>query len=241
MKPIDTIDKKAVSAALDDSHFSNFVKEQTKFITYCAYQATNKYISKSDDEWSIALISFSQAVKTYSPTKGGFLPYAQKIITHGLIDYYRSNKKFNSEISINPNIFEVDTEEDSLDLAMKISVAKKIAMKEDTSIKDEIEAINQVFTSFGFSFLSLTKCSPKSNKTKIACKKAILYILDHPLLKFEIYHLKQLPLQKIQKKTNLPRKLLEHHRRYIIAAIEILSGEYPHLAEYLSFIRKDGI
>ena len=83
--------------------------------------------------------------------------------------------------------------------------------------------------------------TPKSAKTKEACKQAVLYVLDHPIIRDEIYQSKQLPLKLIQKNTNLPRKLLDHHRRYILAAIEILSGEYPMLAEYMSFIRKEGI
>ena len=36
----------------------------------------------------------------------------------------------------------------------------------------------------------------------------------------------------------MARKILDRHRRYIIAAAEILSGEYPVLAEYLGYIRK---
>jgi RNA polymerase sigma factor len=43
----------------------------------------------------------------------------------------------------------------------------------------------------------------------------------------------------IEKNTNVPRKILERHRKYIIAAIEILSGEYPYLADYLRYIREE--
>jgi len=56
----------------------------------------------------------------------------------------------------------------------------------------------------------------------------------------EFYKTLQLPLKIIEKNTNLPRKILENHRKYIIAAVVILSGEYPLVAEYISFIRKDG-
>jgi RNA polymerase sigma factor len=43
----------------------------------------------------------------------------------------------------------------------------------------------------------------------------------------------------IEKNTHVPRKILERHRKYIIAAIEILSGEYPYLADYLRYIREE--
>jgi RNA polymerase sigma factor len=43
----------------------------------------------------------------------------------------------------------------------------------------------------------------------------------------------------IEKNSQVPRKILERHRKYIVAAIEILSGEYPYLAEYLRYIREE--
>lgn len=235
------IDEKAILAAEDDNIFSEFVYEQKRFITNCSYHTTHKYITESDDEWSIALIAFSQAVKTYDQKKGSFLPYAEMIIKRNLIDYYRHTKKFNSELSVSNSIFESNPEDDDIDIGIKIEVSNQISKQPNDELRDEIESANAVFEQFGFSFYALTSCSPKSSKTKETCKQAVLYILNNPIIKHEIYDSKQLPLKIIQKNTNLPRKLLEHHRRYILAAVEILSGEYPMLAEYMSFIRKDSI
>jgi len=47
---------------------------------------------------------------------------------------------------------------------------------------------------------------------------------------------KQLPIKIISENAKVPRKILERHRKYIITAAEILSGDYPKLAEYLSHI-----
>ncbi len=38
---------------------------------------------------------------------------------------------------------------------------------------------------------------------------------------------------------HLPRKIIERHRKYIIAGIEIISGNYPILSEYLKFVREE--
>jgi len=103
----------------------------------------------------------------------------------------------------------------------------------------EIQEANQAFANFGFSFFDLSECSPKAEKTKKSCAKAVVFLLKNPLLITEIYNLKQLPLKIIEKNTKVPRKILERHRKYIIAAVEILSGEYPGLAEYMRFIRKE--
>lgn len=236
---MENIDQMAVMASKDDTLFSEFAKTQRHFIINCAYRTTQKYINQSDDEWSIALIAFLNAVKTYQQDKGRFLPYAELIIKRHLIDYYRSRKKYTPELTVDPIIFESRPEDDEKNINIRIAVSEKLIQHADNSIKDEIETANKEFREFGFSFYSLSKCSPKSAKTKAACKRAILYILNNELIFNEISHTKQIPLKIIQENTNLPRKLLEHHRRYILAAIVILSGEYPRLAEYMSFIRKE--
>lgn len=234
------IDEMAVKSATDENLFQVFAGEQKGFILNCAFRTTNRYVTTGDDEWSIALFAFSNAVKTYNLDKGSFLPYAELLIKRHLIDYYRSIKKYSPELTVNPIIFESNVGADDTDIGIKIEVAEKMIINQDDSLKYEIEAANAEFLEFGFSFFSLIECSPKSVKTKAACKQAIQYILENSLLMEEIYIKKQLPLKIIQKNTLLPRKLLEHHRKYIIAAITILSGEYPCLAEYLSFIKKEG-
>jgi len=236
-----TIDEKAVLAANDDLLFSDFVQEQKYFILSCSYRALKKYINENDDEWSIALMAFSSAVKSYDIEKGSFFSYAEMIIKQKLIDFYRTTKKFNSEVSVSPSVFESNYDDDETPVEIKIEINEKIAKQTDYTITDEIEAINKEFLKFRFTFYDLANCSPKSQKTKEACKTAVLFILDNPIIRNEIYQTKQLPIKIIQKKTDLPRKLLENHRKYIIAALEILSGEYPMLAQYMSFIRKDGI
>jgi RNA polymerase sigma factor len=88
--------------------------------------------------------------------------------------------------------------------------------------------------------MDLTRCSPKSKKTREACKKAVNALLNDAGLQAELINSGQLPIRALTEMTGLPRKLLDNHRRYIIAANELLSGEYPGLAEYLTFIKKAG-
>ena len=72
-------------------------------------------ISQSDDEWSLALAAFVEAVRTYDLSKGRFLSFSELVIKRRLTDYYRSQLKFRSEITVNPGAFEgllEDNEED---------------------------------------------------------------------------------------------------------------------------------
>lgn len=232
------IDETALKAADDERVFSDFLESQKRFISNCIFAKTKKFVTKSDDEWSVATIAFYDAVKTYKEDKGGFLPYAKLVIQRRLVDHYRYEGKHALEVSVDPAIYGIEPEEDDENAALKAAIAKKVAVTKDDSVKYEIEAANVEFMKFGFTFYDLSECSPKSSRTRAACRQCVLYILDNKGIKDEIYDKKQLPIKNIQQNTNLPRKLIERHRIYIIAAIELLSGEYPHLAGYVSYIRR---
>lgn len=45
-------------------------------------------------------------------------------------------------------------------------------------------------------------------------------------------------MKELLKVSGLPKKVVERHRRYIIAAAEIMNGEYPLLKTYMEYIRE---
>ena len=49
---------------------------------------------------------------------------------------------------------------------------------------------------------------------------------------------KTLPVKDISSDKSISVKILERHRKYIIAAAEIMNGDYPLLKEYMNYIRK---
>lgn len=233
------IDEKAVLAAKNSEKLTEFINEYESFIIKSASKATGKYITKSSDEWSVSLSAFSQAVQNYSFEKGNFLSFADLVIKRRLIDFLRTESRRNVEILVNPHIFSDEYDEQQDDLKIKNQVMDRVSVSNDNSIKYEIEAINTEFSKYGFSFFDLTECSPKAEKTKNVCAKAAVYIIKNPILLEQLRFSKTLPIKTIEKNTHLPRKVLERHRKYIIAAIEIISGNYPYLAEYMRFIREE--
>ena len=51
----------ALEAVKTEEGRNAFITQNEKFIIGCANRFTKRYITKSDDEWSIALIAFSNA------------------------------------------------------------------------------------------------------------------------------------------------------------------------------------
>ncbi len=232
------LDLLAIDAKNNENSMNKLITKYENFILRCASSAARSYISKSDDEWSIALSAFTEAINNYSVGKGSFLNFAELVIRRRIIDFMRSKSRYSPEITVNPSLFNTDAKDED-EYTMQSEIAKKVSVVEDNSIKLEITLINEVFSEYGFSFMDLAECSPKSKKTKKSCAQAVAYLINNPILTSEIKIKKQLPLNIIEKHTRIPRKLLERHRKYIIAAVEIMSGDFPNLAGYMGYIRQE--
>lgn len=236
MKDLDFL---ALEAKESPSVLEQLIKQHEFYILKCASKACHRYITKSDDEWSISLLAFHQAVENYKLEKGSFLSFAALVINRRLIDHLKSQGKYRSEVFVDPIVFDAPPDDEEVDVSIRMAVAEQVSKQDRGDLKLEIEAANVTFSEYSFSFFELTECSPHAGKTKRACAKAVNYILHNPILISDLRNTKQLPLKTIEKNTRIPRKILERHRKYIIAAIEILSGEYPYLAEYLRYIREE--
>ena len=91
---------------------------------------------------------------------------------------------------------------------------------------------------YGFSFFDLAECSPKAEKTRRSCAIAVLSLIGNPELIDRMRQRRMLPVKELASASGVQRKILDRHRKYIIAAAEILSGDFPIISAYLHFIRQ---
>ena len=222
----------------------NFIRDSEQTILKIASKVSGKYITRSDDEWSVALLAFDKAIDTYSKDKGDFQSYAGVLVKRALIDHFRSGKRFQNEIPVSHEVLagEGDPEENS---EVHRAVSRDSSDEQDVldrewNLKDEILEVNKILNGYGFSFRDLIKCSPKAKKTKTECARAITCILDNEEILSTVIEYRRLPIREITEETGVKNKLLDRYRRYIIMAVVILNGEYPLLADYLQYVRKEG-
>ncbi|PKM70101.1 MAG: RNA polymerase subunit sigma, partial [Firmicutes bacterium HGW-Firmicutes-18] len=71
------IDQMAMEAAKDEEKLSAFIGQYEFFILKNASRTAKHYVSKNDDEWAIALLAFSDAVKKYDYERGSFIGFAE--------------------------------------------------------------------------------------------------------------------------------------------------------------------
>ncbi len=204
------------------------------FILQTASQVLRRYVSKSDDAWSVALIAFWEAVNQYREGRGGFEAFARLVIRRRLIDSIRAESRHAGETAVPPEAFSGEAVENSPAFRRQT----RLITYQETRLREEIGEVSQRLLAYGFTFEDLPKASPRSKKTKQACARASVYLLSHPALLLQMRQGRRLPLKPLQAGTKLSRKLLERHRNYIIAVVEILHGDYPELGSYLTVIRE---
>ncbi|MBQ6333549.1 MAG: hypothetical protein IJI46_00545 [Erysipelotrichaceae bacterium] len=235
---MENINLRAMIAKNDDEEFSALVKDYQNFLLAEAYKNTGRYISISDDEHSIALSAFHEAILKYDASKGAFLSFAKKVISLRLTDFARKERKYKNIISIDDE--EEESEEKRLirNKELQIAEEKEAEKTRQDELRFEIEELREVLKEYGFSFFDLTKVSPKAEKTRQACGKAVVCILLDEKLYAYMAEKRELPMKQLEKQSGVPRKILDRHRKYIIAATEILKGDYPCLESYMNHIRK---
>lgn len=238
---LNRLNERAVLAADNTTVLEELITEQEQTILRTASKVSRRYITRSDDEWSIALGAFSKAIKYYAENKGDFLPFAQMIIKRELIDFFRSQKSASHEVPIAPHVLEGNGEPEEDPDGVYFAVVKTSAQASDNSMKDEIAAANELLMKYGFRFYDLTECSPKQDKTREDCAKVVRYMLDQypPELLEELKRRKKLPVKALANATGISKKTIDRYRKYMIMAILILEGDFPHIAEYLKFVREE--
>lgn len=230
----------AVLAANDDHIRELLIHNHEKAILCTAASVCHRYVTKSDDEWSVALYAFSKAIDNYADGKGDFLPFALMLIKRDLIDWFRSQKRALSEVTVAPHVLEGGGEPEEDPDGVYYAVVKESCQRSDRSLKEEINAAYQLLEPYGFRFFELTECSPKQDKTRRECAVAIRYMLRQPQLLDELKRKRKLPVKALVKGSGISKKTVDRYRKYIIMAVLVLDGDFPQISEYLKFVREEG-
>ncbi len=233
------INDQVAASRRDPRELETLLMEMDPFILHSIFRLTHRFATVHDDEYSIALEAFVEAVQSFQPEKGSFLSFAYLVIRRRLIDYFKYQRHKNNEFLVEPSHFtgeKPDSQDDNQPSFLRFSVPAHV---EDFTLKWEIDSLHDALKHQHISFQDLADSSPKSAKTKNACARIIVRILKDPNLIEQVKKHQNLPLKYLEEHLPIPRKTMEAHRKYIIAAVEIMTGDYPLLAEYLGPVKEE--
>ncbi len=193
----------------------------------------------NDDELSIAMIAFYEAIQSYSLLRGSFLAYAALHIRSRLIDYARKEKKHREHLSL-------DAPEDEDD--EKGAPINSLADKDDIgekrmayyAAKEEVEEFSAQILTFGISLTDVSEHCPKQQRTLDACAKALEFVKQRPAILDEFLRTKKLPISLISEGSQVERKTLERHRKYMVALLLAYTNGYEIIRGHLKGVLKSG-
>jgi RNA polymerase sigma factor len=210
---------------------NQLIQQYKPFIIKTVSNVCKRFIREEDDELSIGLIAFNEAIEKYAPHKGSsFISFAELLIKRRLIDYIRKEARVR-EVVLHTDEDDENAVQTYLDT--KLSIDEFYKQIEQEQRREEIIHYQQVLKEFGIHFHDLVEQSPKHKDARInAIKVAKLLVEDEKLLKL-LFQKKQLPIKQLQNMAEVSRKTIERNRKYIIAVAIILAGDYVYLKDYI--------
>jgi RNA polymerase sigma factor len=208
---------------------NQLIEEYQEFIHQTACRiCKKKLIWGQDDELSIALMAFNEAIDSFNPeSQVPFLGYAKVIMRSRLIDFFRRESQ-NQDIpcDFSQSQIAVDQTHSWNELVKEIEAWER---------EEEIKQYEEELRKYKINFEALARNSPKHQDSRtnlIATAEELAR--NQKLFRYLEEHQK-IPLQELSNISPLSKKTLEKHRSYIIALALIFHNpeKYPFLYSYL--------
>ncbi|CDX04780.1 RNA polymerase sigma-I factor [Desulfitobacterium hafniense] len=215
-----TIDQALLLAQNGDERIREELIENHKaFIIKTSSNICKRYLTwGNDDELSIALVAFNEAIDSYNG-EASFYSFAKTVISRRLIDYFRKESKHQT-LSLTP--LEDNNELCDYDSIKSFEIYKEKQREYDLS--DTVGNFVIVLMNYGITLEDLAKASPKHRDTKETLYRVAQELCSHQNLLEYLYKNKQLPLKELELLTGVKRKTLERARKYLIATALIQSN-----------------
>jgi len=226
----------AAIQAGDDALREDVLSRYQPYVAKTAARFCKRYVDpESDDEYSIALSAFNEAIDAFDAKAGrSFLSFAETVIRRRLTDFVRKEQRHASHIPQSAFLTE-DEEGETFDrIDVDASVDRFQLDRDNEERKLEIETLNRELADYGISFADLVEGSPKHEDTRRSLISIGVAISRDRSLFEPLTSKKTLPLKELSERVEVSRKTLERGRKYIIAVALIHLGHYPHLQSYVT-------
>lgn len=194
-------------------------------------------VEENDDELSIAMIAFHEAIVGYSRIRGAFLPYASMLIRSRLIDYTRKESRHRGHISMETPIGE-DGDTIGEQIPCQKDQHEKLVHRDAT--RAEIEELSRQMERFGVSLTDVADNCPRQKRTLEACRKVLDCVSANREILDELLRTGRLPIGRLAQESQVERKTLERHRKYLIALLLICTNGYEIIRGHLKQVLKGG-
>lgn len=218
----------------DISLRNELIHQYQPFVTKVTNKVCKRYVDRgSDDEYSIALSAFNEAIDAYrSHLHPSFLAFSETVIRRRLIDYFRKESKYQLQVPMSS--FDVQNEDEiynPIETQMAVEEHSRSNVIQDR--KWEIEQFSLLLKQYGMTISDLVDASPKHSDTREMLISVSQMIAQNESFSAHVIQNKTLPLKDLTPLVDVSRKTLERNRKYILALSLIQIHEFHYLQEYL--------
>ena len=209
------------------SSYTPFMKKTASFVC-------KRYISEQDDEYSIAMFAFNEAIAHFEPDKNAtFLTFAHLLIRRKLIDYIRKESR-RKEVSLGQMGSNHDDHQDSFTLLESANSFEQFtAIQQAEERRQQIKVYESLLKPYGLSFAELVKVSPSHEDSRQTAIQIAQIVAETDEF-YEILHTKKrLPMKELEELVEVSRKTIERQRKYIIAIVILMKSDLHYIKDYL--------
>lgn len=184
-----------------------------------------------DDELSIAMFAFHEAVMTHDGSRGAFIPHATRVIRNRLVDFTRREARHAHTVSLD----QTDGNDDERTIGDQIGAHDAAVENHGTyeATRQEIASYAKALAAYDVSFSDVAESCPKQERTLATCRKALSCAREHPEILERLEQTKKLPIAALVKHGGVERKTLERHRRYLIALLVAYTNGFEIIRGHL--------
>lgn len=216
----------------DQEAMDHLLRSYSPFMKKTAGQVCKRFINDQDEEYSIALSAFHEAIKGFSLEKNAsFLTFAHMVIRRRIIDFIRKEVQHNHF----PHDFQGVMEEDEpgCGTGAAVSFKRYSEQQQAAARREEIAEFEKMLSVYGMSFQDLVKVSPSHEDARLNAIQIAQLVAETEEYRHYLMHKKKLPVKEIEQMVEVSRKTIERNRKYIIAIAILLSSELYYLKDYL--------
>ncbi len=216
-------DEEVLNALLHS--YQPFMKKTASFVC-------KRYIHEQDDEYSIALFAFHEAIQHFEPDRNAsFLTFAHLLIRRKLIDFIRKEAR-RKEFTLGENSSEQEEDAFTL-LESSHSFEQFTAEQQANERRMQILTYEELLKPFGLTFEELVKVSPSHDDSRQTAIQIAQIIAESDDFYETLLNKKRLPVKELEELVSVSRKTIERQRKYIVAIVVLMRSDLHYLKDYL--------
>ncbi len=223
-------------AQQDREAADKLIEQYLPFIKAEAAKVTGTSPSHQEDEVSIAMFAFYEAILAFEPGRGAFLKLAAMTIRSRIIDYRR--KQLRHEGSLSLELREDPEDDRSLGDRITDDRANLENHQNRADAQKEIAHFVLQLSEFGLSLGDIADNCPKQARTQRACIQVLDYARQHPALLEQLVQTKKLPMSQLVLGAKADKKTLERHRKYLVAILLAYTNGFEIIRGHLQMLKR---